>query len=477
MVVYLHFMSESFLKMEEKIMKMFKSIFCSCMAFVMIATVFCGCGGKEGPNTETLKNEFVDEGYLDSDWLAERKEYEKENSPYNIPENLKGTKVVFASWIDPMTDESAHSWSTFEEKTGIKLEYLQIGQSEYNTKIASLIASGDAPDIFIENMDTFPSSLSLVQPLNKISTIDLNDPIWDKSMSDFGTFGGNTYFINTKYSIWSGGDLVYYNKKALEDNGILTPQDYIDAGEWTLENLFKIAREFTSLNSAYGGIGLEWRYLAAASGSALAQIKDGKFVSGINDAAMLDSLRQFYIARDEKLTVANANKGLMAGTNAFVIVGAYGLKKTGYYSGMKDPENLGFAPIPSLDGKSENSYNSAIYRSYGICRGAKNAEGAGYFLRYYLDPLNYDYDEAFISEDARDFYLEYISAVDAKNKVFDFTTSVANAIGYKGDNWRNSIQNSNGDQYTVALQSISNEVQAGVDAANKLINDVIARDK
>ena len=458
-------------------MKNSKRILCMFLAVAMISTIFSGCGGKSSTTDNTLKNKITNEGYLDKKWLAEREEYEKEHAPYNVPEKLKGTKVVFATWIDPMTDESANAWSTFESVTGIKPEFITVTQSEYNTKVASLIASGEAPDIFIENMDTFPTSLNLVQPLNKISTIDLNDPIWDKSLSEFSTFGGNTYFVNSKYTIWSGGDLVYYNKKALEDNGILTPQDYIDAGEWTLENLFKIAREFKSINSSYGGVGLAWRYLAAASGSALAQVKDGKFVSGINDATMLDALRQYYIARDDKLVVSNPNKGLMAGTNAFVIVGAYGLKKTGYFGGMKDPENLGFAPIPSLDGKSENTYYSAIYRSYGICRGAKNPEGAGYFLRYYLDPLNYDYDDAFITEDARDFYIKYVSAVDAKDKVFDFTTSVANAIGYSGDTWRNTIQSSTGDQYSVALQSISNEVQAGINAANKLIDDVIARDK
>lgn len=458
-------------------MKNLKSFFSIALAVVMMVTVFGGCGGEEKTKDTTLKNEITNEGYFNADWLAEREAYEKEKDPYAVPENLKGTTVKFATWIDPMTAEDAYVWSTFEEKTGIKPEFIYVGQGEYSTKIASLIASGDAPDVFMENMDTFPTSLKLVQPLNKISSIDLNDPIWDKSMSEFATFGGNTYFINTKYTIWSGGDLVYYNKKALEDNGILTPQDYIDAGQWTLENLFKIAREFKSVNPAYGGIGLDWRYLAAASGSALAYMKDHKFVSGVNDTSMMDALRMYYIGRDEGLTAANANKGLMSGTNAMVIVGAYGLKKTGYFKGMKDPENLGFAPIPSIDGKAENSYYSAIYRSYGICRGAKNAEGAGYFLRYYLDPLNYDYDEAFISEDARDFYLNTVSSVDAKVKVFDFTTSVANALGYNGSDWRNSIQNSNGDQFTVALQSISNEVQAGVNSANKLIDEIIARDK
>ena len=313
-----------------RIMKNLKRVFCLILAVAMLVTLLSACGEKDKGGTTTLKNELFDEGYLDEDWLAEREKYEKDHPPYNVDEKLKGSKIVFATWIDPMTDESAYSWSTFEEKTGIKPEFILVGQGEYNTKIASLIASDEAPDIFMENMDTFPTSLNLVQPLNKISTIDLNDPIWDKSMSEFGTFGGNTYFTNTKYTIWSGGDLVYYNKKALEDNGILTPQDYIDAGEWTLENLFKIAREFKSVNPAHGGVGLEWRYLAAASGSALAQIKDGKFVSGINDASMMDALRMYYIGRDECLTAANANKGLMAGTNAFVIVGAFGLKKTGY---------------------------------------------------------------------------------------------------------------------------------------------------
>ena len=126
---------------------------------------------------------------------------------------------------------------------------------------------------------------------------------------------------------------------------------------------------------------------------------------------------------------------------------------------------------------SLNTYFSAIYRSYGICRGAKNPEGAGYFLRYYLDPLNYDYDEAFINEAARDFYLTQVSEVDAKDKTFDFTKASASLIGYDGQTWINKIQDSTGDQYTVTLQSISNEVTAAVKAANDKIAAVIKRDK
>lgn len=457
-------------------MKKCKQILSLILALALTLCVFAGCKGDKTVDN-TLKNEFSSEGYFNEDWLAERKSYEKEHAPYNVPENLKGTKVVFATWIDPMTAEDAHAWSTFEKQTGIKCEFVIIPQSEYATKISSLIGAGEAPDVYMENMDTFPTSLNLVQPLNKISSIDLNDPIWDKSMSEFSTFGGNTYFVNTKYTIWSGGDLVYYNKKALEDNGILTPQDYIDAGEWTLDNMFKMMKEFASVNASYFGGGIDWRYLTAASGSSLVYMKDGKFVSGANDTAMLDTLRRFYVPRDERLIRSNALKGVMDGTAAVYVVGAYGLKKTGYFKSMKDPENLGFAPIPSLDGKSDNTYFSAIYRSYGICRGAKNPEGAGYFLRYYLDPLNYDYDEAFINEAARDFYLTQVSEVDAKDKTFDFTKASASLIGYNGQTWINKIQDSTGDQYTVTLQSISNEVTAAVKAANDKIAAVIKRDK
>lgn len=432
--------------------------------------------GSSNGGTTTVAP-VADEKYFPSDWLNKRTEYEKKNPPYNVAKKLKGTTVKFATWIDHTKSEGANAWKTFEKATGIKIEWVNIPQSEYTTKLASMINSGEAPDVFVENNETFPTILKLAQPLNKVSTMDLNDPIWDQSVIKAGTFGNNPYLINTKYSIWNGGDSVYYNKRAFEDNGLLTPQDYIDAGQWTMDNLIKCMTEFKAINSSYNGGALNGQYLAAALGSSLVYMKNGKFVSGVNDAAFTKGMQIYNKMKDNQLLGGN-EKGFMDGTTAVYFVGTMGLKKTGVFKGM-DPDDLGVAPIPAIDGKTTPK-TSAIFRTYGICQGAKNAEGAAYFLRYFLDPLNYDYDTAFMNDDARDYFINNISGVSADQKHFNFTDCAARVFGYsvsERTKWYAALATADSSQFTVELQKLSNEINSAVNKCNSIIDEVIQRDK
>lgn len=429
-----------------------------------------------GSNTQKVEV-VADERYFPSDWLKAREQYEKNNPPYNVPSKLKGTTVTFATWMDHTKTEGAHAWKTFEEQTGIKIKWVNIPQSEYVPKLAAMMASQQSPDVFVENNEFFPQTLEIAQPLNKISTIDINDPIWDQSVIKASTYGKNFYFINTKYSIWNGGDSVYYNKKAFEDNGLLTPQDYIDAGQWTMDNLIKVMTEFKALNSSYTGGHVVPSYLTSALGSSIVYQKNGKFVSGINDSAFTEGFRIYNKMKEAKL-LGGTEKGFMDGTCGIYIVGTMGLKRAGVFAKM-DPDNLGVAPIPSIDGKS-TPYTSAIFRSYGICRGAKNPEGAAYFLRYFLDPFNYDYDTVFMNEELRDYFVNNISGISADKKFFDYSGCSAVMFGYatlERNTWRNALANAEPAQFNVELQKISNEVNAAVKKCNQIIDKVIAQDK
>ena len=429
--------------------------------------------GNNNGGTATVAP-VADEKYFPSDWLNKRAAYEKKNPPYNVAKNLKGTTVKFATWIDHTKSEAADAWKTFEKATGIKIEWINVPQGEYTTKLASLINSGEAPDVFVENAETYPTILRLAQPLNKVSTMDLNDPIWDQSVIKAGTFGNNTYLINTKYSIWNGGDSVYYNKRAFEDNGLLTPQDYIDDGQWTMDNLLKCMSDFKAINSSNKGGVINAQYLTSALGSSLVYMKNGKFVSGVNDSAFVDAFQYFNKMRDDGLLGGN-EKGFMDGTTAIYIVGTMGLKRTGVFKAM-DPDDLGVAPIPPIDGKATPK-TSAIFRTYGICQGAKNAEGAAYFLRYFLDPLNYDYNTAFINEDVRDYFINNISGISADQKHFNFTNSAARVFGVESLKWYDTIVTAPTSQFNVKLQSISNEIDSAVNKCNAIIDEVIQRDK
>lgn len=434
-------------------------------------------GGDKTPTVVQPVAPVADEKYFPQKWLDEREAYEKKNNPYNVPANLKGTTVTFATWIDHTKSEGKNAWTTFEKATGIKIKMIEIPQGEYASTLSAKVASGQSPDVFVENSDFFPTCLQVAMPLNKIKSLDLNDPIWDQDVIKYSTFGGKPYLINTKYSIWNGGDSVFFNKRAFEYYGLLTPQDYIDAGKWNMDNFIKMLTEFTALNSSFTGAAMSPEKITSSMGTALVYMKNGKFVSGANDPKISEGYSIYNKIKDAKL-LGGTEKGFMDGTTAVYITGTSGLKKTGYFKSM-DPDDLGVAPIPSIDGKS-NAYVPAIFRAYGVCSGAKNPEGAAYFLRYFLDPLNYDFDATFLNKDCRDYFVNNISGLSLDKKLFDFSEAAAVKFGYANSDrrkWRRALSTAESAQFTVELSKWVNEINTATKNCNDAIDDVIAKNK
>ena len=82
-------------------------------------------------------------------YVNEREAYEAKNPPYKVPNNLKGTTVKFATWIDHTTTEAKYPMANFEKATGIKVEWTQIPQKDYYSKLVTMVASYTAPDVIL----------------------------------------------------------------------------------------------------------------------------------------------------------------------------------------------------------------------------------------------------------------------------------------------------------------------------------------
>lgn len=435
-----------------------------------------GGGNVKGDSQKLTGDAAQMADYFGKDYVVERAKWEEENKPYDVPEELNGTTVKFATWIDHTTDDAKYAMSNFEKDTGIKIEWVEIPQSGYFEKLAAAVASGDAPDVFVDNNTEFPMVLQIAKPLDTVKSINTSDPIWNSDIIKTTTFNNHFYEINTKYSLWDCSDhLVFYNKQALVENGILTPQDYIDNGEWTIENMLNIMREFNALGDTYTGGRVTPRILAASLGSGICYMKDGKFVNGLNDEGLQTAYRTYLTTRDESLDTGNAIANIIKGTAAIYITDAYGLKKTGYFKGIGS-DVLGFAPVPTKDGK-EATYTSASWRTYGILKNSKNPEGAGYFLRYFLDPYNYKLEDCFISDDASDYYFKQATKTDIDKKVFSFDTALVTLVGYNSDHeglntWNYALMRTTVAQFATTAAKISNEVDTAVAKANGILESL-----
>lgn len=345
-----------------------------------------------------------------------------EDDPFaSIPKKLKGTTVKFAHFGDEGASEYQKVAKAFTKKTGIKVEFVSFAQAEYESQVAKQINAGLAPDVVICN-GMFPSCLAIMQPLNGI--MDVNSKFWDVNTTKATTVGGKTYAVNSLKGPWINADALIYNKQIFGNNGIKTPADYVKEGTWTWENYKKCLEDVTKAGH-YGGR-LDGLMMSSALGHPVISYDPASttFKSNLDSAtAYLQYEAQcikegLYPTTEWWGTFANGNTGMYP-------AGTYGLKYNGYLKNAED--NILSAVIMPTSYKGTKSKPTGSLRAYGIAKGAKNPEGAVYFMRYFLDYSYYSDAKAnvFKNKSLEKFYFDTLMPqIEKEGIIFDYSENV-----------------------------------------------------
>ena len=457
--------------MKTSIKRLVCALFCLCI----LIGAFSGCGGKEtasgnstasnGSTASTGSVESFVQSNVNSNGVSINQ------SPYaNIPESSKGKTVRFATW-EPL---ESYDPNKFYADTGIKVEVFQVRQGSYVSTIRNKIAAGDVPDVFVDNDGGgFPITLPIAQPINKCSSVDLSDGIWDQSLMATGTIGGNVYLVNTINSPWTGANLVYYNKALFNELGEKTPEEYYEDGEWTWDTMEQMLKRFVS--AGYVGANVNPRMFVGSAGGTFIKwdYKNGKFVNNTDSKELQEAYKTWASWNSQGLLGAEMTM-IQEGRAAMYCLGVNGLKSDGHWKDM-DPNDLGYCYFPSQEEGGKAKVH-AIYRMYGIVRGAPNADAAGYFLRHFLDSSNYNMKSTFHSDKARDFYYEIINT-PADQKVFTYDGHCASLAGYAEYEFYNDVGSADPNDIYTKIQSISNKVDKACEAGNAEVQKVKDRFK
>lgn len=380
----------------------------------------------------------------------------------------KGTTVRYATWQDPELDEDGPVIKAFEQKYGINVEIDLISEGDYANTVAGYIASGNSPDVYFCN-SSFPSALTCLQPIDAAG-LDLSDEIWDQGMLDLSTINGKTYLVNTVGNIWNEVDMVFYNKKLLNDNNITTPEDYYNAGKWTFDAMKKVMSDVKALGDNYIGGYIDFAALIGSTGASFYNWENGKFSNGIDNT--LKSVMNFMATcYKEGLVRGYGNNtyrdDFINGRVGIAVTNAYGLKKTGYWRSM-NTDHIGFTYMPDTDANTK-AVATGLYRGWGIIKGAKNPEAAGVFLRYYLDVNNYDTADAFISSEAESFFFKLTSGITTDKKNFYFYVGTEAVTGTTRAQLAQIAMNDPSNVNT-AVESIRNTINSDVNSLNDFVS-------
>lgn len=135
-------------------------------------------------------------------------------------------------------------WSTkplFEEKYGGKVTVIGVGWGEQASTVISMVNSGEVCDLGQAHDQNFPiyGAKNIVQDVSQY--VDLNDGFWYDSCTKAFTYDGTPYAMGAEAT----PVVISYNKTLFEQNGVKTPMEYFQEGNWTWDTFREVALEMT----------------------------------------------------------------------------------------------------------------------------------------------------------------------------------------------------------------------------------------
>ena len=383
----------------------------------------------------------------------------KEQVIAKMPAKLKGTTIKYMYWWNPKDQMEAEAIASFEKKTGIKIQPIVASYNGFYSEVAAKIAAGDSPDI-VRLMFADSTTLNLLQPITN-SGFDFNDTAWhEKVLADY-TFNGNTYAVNLAKSAVMDYAVIYYNKNALKAAEMQDPYTLWkkNPSSWTWAKFWQMCDEFVKANKkssdTYYGSVFEYpdAFVRAMGGCVYDyDSKNGKYINKITSNAMKVGWQRTLSAIDKKWLAQEFDVSLFdSGKALFYWSGPYSVRKgDARQEALKKQNALGIVPLPT-DSKNQTLYE---YTAFGICKGAKNAAAAPYYLRWVLDQSSYDMDNLYATKEASEV-MKYVSSKENLFYGSYWYTALFNDLYNGGTNQVQSVLDSYKNTVNLTVQKLN----------------------
>ena len=407
-------------------------------------------------------------------------------SANDIPESVRKKEVHVLMWRK-YTNSEQKQVDDFQKKTGMKVRTTVTTETQYSTKLISLITAKDSPDVVCLGVRDFPAKVvKSMQPLKK-DVFRLDDSIWNKTYMDTMRVG-NDYYSVAISGIWSCEDTNYvttYDPTVLKEIGIsTTPYQLYKQGKWNwdAQKAIVAAAVNPSTPNKTGLAQLNNDLYMLSAGVDFVDYNPSKatFTNNLGSVQNGSMLEKSWSAFQELTSIGGTagwnEDAFCQGKVALFSNIAWSLYNEG---DMFDDMKGGYADLESVPiaGPTQSSaYNPVRPKTWGVAKGAKNPEGAAFFLRYYLDPKTIDMDSTFYNSQFKWCFNE-ITKSSAKKKIMygsgvvDYVTdgtyaSICSALG-----------NGASGSATTTLNKNKGTVNNTINRANKALKKLVDAQK
>lgn len=386
--------------------KSFKRTLASILALMLVVATVAGCGGTNTPEesktpveskTPTDSKEPTDTTSDEFDWRA-----------------YEGTELNILFSEHTYADAVEAKLSDFEEKTGIKVSFATMPESNYYDKLnVELSSHSGNPDVFMTGayQSWEYATAGYMEPLENY----INDPKLTSAEYKYDDFipsvvnalkwdcvPGHAVGTGSQWALPMGWEIniLTYNKKILADKGLTAPK--------TAEELLETAtalKEFDgsgtyglALRGAadWGTIHPAYMSMYATWGAKDFEIVDGKLVSQVDSPEAI-AMTDYWVKLVKNGSAPQwstygwelAGADLGAGKAAMMWDADRGGYTQNVAGASAEAGNFAFGmvPYPESAGKTEADMKSNLWVwSMGMNADSENKEAAWYFLQYFSSP-------------------------------------------------------------------------------------------
>lgn len=424
-----------------------------------------------------------------------------ENVEVDAEKLENGTLKWLSFWdINPTSEGKAKpvSLQLFESKYGGKIEYIPTTNDEKYTKLASLVSSGDAPDMFpAADLDTFPSKAVSGMFIPFDDYVDFDSELFPegaRKVNEMHSVNGKHYMACVSAQT---GVIMAYNKKTIEENGLDDPAELAYNNEWTWSKFKEMCYDYADPDEGKYAVGGWWyeHAMLLTTGVPAIEMKDGVLTNNLMDPSL---------ARVQELFLEMKNANVMypyeeyewkdhpekvgEGDILFFPIGHWALLEpsgSSYnISSFGEEGDVMFVPMPR-DENADAWYLTANggLDAYALCKGAPNPEAVAAYINCKLIELTDESVKEVNEAELRDIYHltdemiemdNYIAELTNANPVIDFHSALdpqvsgalaeaLKASSYHGQDWYTAREELNGavqtyvDELNGKMQEMGNE--------------------
>lgn len=283
----------------------------------------------------------------------------------------------------------------FETLFGGEVIEVICGVTEYTSKLQNMITAGNPPDLVVCESCTDPSiatyvNAGLVQPFDPYIDYTVPELADLQPAYDSGIWNGQHYMAPyTQRPVY----FLIYNPLIFEENGLETPWELWERGEWTWDAFRDYAQMLNVQDESgswvsFGTTIMPYGALSATTGVDYITMGDGEYSINLLDPSIVraENFLNNMIWQDDivKIKSQNAWKGYWnRGMLAMQIIESWMFDGDADIAKAARNGRLGVCPLPQDPEAVEVGVNRTWGMAGGFClvNGAKNPEGAALFIR------------------------------------------------------------------------------------------------